>query len=103
VIVYRRLAIGECPAVKCKGFGTGKLFVILSEAKNLSFFSGSQIEVGFFAPLRMTKRTRPFFASKGPDESLHRWHETLERNQVTETLQNVEYSAQAPHGQRQLI
>jgi hypothetical protein len=30
-------------------------FVILSEAKNLSFFSKEQIEERFFASLRMTK------------------------------------------------
>ena len=29
--------------------------VILSEAKNLSFFSGTQTEERFFASLRMTK------------------------------------------------
>jgi len=37
-------------------------FVILSEAKNLSFFSRAQIEEGFFASLRMTKKA-PFSAA----------------------------------------
>jgi hypothetical protein len=37
-------------------------YVILSEARNLSFLSWSQIEERFFASLRMTKQTT-FYAT----------------------------------------